>query len=310
MRTAEVTIERFCYSGWDNCYCITDGNVELIATSDIGPRIMRCGFVGGQNLFYESLLQAGKSGESKWMMRGGHRLWIAPETIPDSYALDNASVQTIVDRNVLTLLQPVEPETLLQKEMTIKIGPASSITVTHRIENTGSAMRQLAPWALSQMAQGGTAFTCFPPRAGHDEVLQPTNPLVMWAYTDFTDERYTFLKRHLVIRQDVANIYPQKVGVFNEDTVCGYLLGSDLFVKRTKATSKATYPDFGTSAQIFVNGEFLELETLGPTVNLQPGESVSHVEQWSLNKNVNLPVLDSDCLDGVLSSCLAQFTST
>ncbi len=86
--------------------------------------------------------------------------------------------------------------------------------------------------------------------------------------------------------------------------------GSDLFVKRTKATSRATYPDFGTSAQIFVNGEFLELETLGPTVNLQPGESVSHIQQWSLAKNVNLPVLDSDCLDSVLSSCFAQFTST
>jgi len=301
MVTTEVEIERISYGGWANCFRITDGLVELIATTDVGPRIMRCGFVGGQNLFYESPLQAGKSGESKWMMRGGHRLWVGPETIPDSYALDNRTIQAFPDRNVLTLLQPVEPETLLRKEIAIEIGPASRITVTHRIENAGPSVRQLAPWALSQMAQGGIAFTCFPPRAGHDEVLQPTNPLVMWAYTDFTDARYTFLKRHLLVKQDVANIYPQKIGLFNENTVCGYLLGSDLFVKRTKASTQAKYPDFGTSAQIFVNGEFLELETLGPIVDLQPGSSVSHIEHWSLKSGVTLPVLDSDSIDQLLS---------
>ena len=302
MVTAEVTIERLSYSGWPNCFRITDGLVEVIATTDVGPRIMRCGFVGGQNFFYESPLHAGKSGESKWMMRGGHRLWIAPETIPDSYALDNACIQAIPNDDLLRLLQPVEPETLLQKEIAIKLGPSSRITVTHRIENTGPCVRQLAPWALSQMAQGGIAFTCFPPRAGHDQVLQPTNPLVMWAYTDFTDQRYTFLKRHLLVKQDVANIYPQKIGLFNEDTVCGYLLGSDLFVKRTKAKPQTRYPDFGTSAQIFVNGEFLELETLGPVVDLEPGCSVSHIEQWSLRRGISLPVLDSDSIDTLLGS--------
>ena len=144
------------------------------------------------------------------------------------------------------------------------------------------------------MAPGGLALTAFPPRAGHDQVLQPTNPLVMWAYTDFTDTRWKFRKRYLLLEQDPANIYPQKVGLFNENTVCAYLLGTELFVKRATAMANTAYPDFGTSAQLFVNGEFLELETLGPLVNLFPGQAVTHVEHWSLHKNVVFQSTDDD----------------
>jgi hypothetical protein len=45
-----VHIEKVSWGGWPNCYKISNGEVELIVTSDVGPRIMRYGFVGGQNL--------------------------------------------------------------------------------------------------------------------------------------------------------------------------------------------------------------------------------------------------------------------
>ena len=295
-------IEELSYGGWPNCFRITNGETELVVTSDVGPRIIYCGLAGSRNFFYQREDQMGKSGEDHWCMRGGHRLWIAPETVPDSYALYNAAVNVTLSGGRITLLQNVEPETCLRKEITIEFNASGSVTVTHRIENAGTAARELAPWVLSQMAPGGVAFTPFPPRFGHDEVLEPSNPLVMWAYTDFTDERYIFLRRHLAIRQNPENPYPQKVGVFNKDTLCGYLLGDELFVKRTQATHPSQYPDFGTSAQLFVNGDFLELETLGPLVNLQPGKSVTHVERWSLYKNAPLSELSSDAIDHLLAS--------
>lgn len=300
-----VTIEKIPYAGWPNCYRLTNGEVELITTSDIGPRIIRCGFVGSQNLFLEVADQLGGSGESKWLMRGGHRLWVAPEVIPETYALDNAPVQVKVGKNSITLLQPVEPETLLQKEITVELAATGAVTVTHRLENTGSQSRRLAPWVLSQMAPGGVAITTFPPRAGHDVMLQPTNPLVMWGYTYFTDKRYTFLNHYLLLRFDSSNPYPQKVGLFNEHTVCAYLLNGELFIKQTHAKPKIPYPDFGTSAQLFVNGEFLELETLGPLVDLPPGRSVTHVERWSLHRNLPLTELSDAELDRVFRPLLA-----
>jgi hypothetical protein len=295
-------VEKVAYGGWPNCYRLTDGEIELIVTTDVGPRIIHCGFTGGQTFFYQLPEQMGKSGEDHWCMRGGHRLWIAPEIVPDSYALDNEPVKQTLYKNGITLLQPVERETQLQKEITVQVSEPGRVMVTHRVENAGAAPKEIAPWALSQMAPGGLALTAFPPRFGHDQVLQPSNPLVMWAYTDFSDKRYRFLSRHLAIQQTPENPFPQKVGLFNQHTICAYLLNDQLFVKRTHATNPLHYPDFGTSAQLFVNGDFCELETLGPLVKLEPGSSVAHVEHWSLHRSVSLPELTSDAIDHLLAS--------
>ena len=289
-----VRIERVEYAGWPNCYCLTNGEVELIATSDVGPRIMHYGFTGGQNFVVACAGQLGKSGEGQWMARGGHRLWIAPEIRPETYALDNAPVKVDVQGSVLTLQQAVEPETSLQKEISVELAATGRVTVRHRITNRGAKPMRFGPWTLSMMAPGGLAMTAFPPRVGHDQALLPTNPLVMWAYTDFTDTRWKFRKRYLLLKHDPSNIYPQKAGLFNENTMCAYLLGTELFVKRTMARLNVPYPDFGTSAQLFANGEFLELETLGPLADLHPGNFVTHTEHWSLHRDVAFQSLDDD----------------
>ena len=87
-----ISIEKINYQGWANSWQVTNGEVELVVTGDVGPRVMRYGFAGGQNFFKEFAGQMGKTGEAAWQPRGGHRLWIAPEDIVKSYAPDNAPV--------------------------------------------------------------------------------------------------------------------------------------------------------------------------------------------------------------------------
>jgi len=296
----QPTVEKLSYAGWPNCYRLSNGETELIVTTDIGPRVMRYGFSGGQNLFFEKADELGKSSEPWWAMRGGHRLWISPEIKPDTYALDNAPVQaTFGDKAGISLLQPVEPETNLQKEISLAY-EGSGVTVTHRITNRGSKPRKLAPWALSQMAKGGTGIVSLPPRGGHSEQLLPTNPLVMWAYTNFADPRWLFTNQYILLRQDPALHSPQKTGLFNVDTRAAYLLGTDLFIKRCQADPNASYPDFHCSFEIFTNGDFLELETLGPLADLAPGATIEHIERWSLHKNVQLAALNEGEIDRIV----------
>lgn len=287
---AAVTIKKTPYAGWPNCYRISNGEVELIVTTDIGPRVMVYSFAGGKNVFKEYHDQLGHSGESKWMARGGHRLWAAPEAIPDTYALDNSPVKATVHGNSITLLQPVEKETGLQKEITVELAASGTdVKVTHRIENTGSKTRRLSVWALTQMAPGGMAVAAFPPRGTHDEILLPTNPLTMWAYTDFSDPRWHFTKKYIVLKNDPKVKSSQKTGLYNTKTVAGYLLGDILFIKRADAPGKPDdYPDFGCSFETYTDNEFLEMETLGPLVDLAHAKSVTNVEHWSLHKNVHL----------------------
>jgi len=299
--TAAVKIEKTQYRGWPNCYRISNGDVDLIVTTDVGPRIIRYGFSGGPNLFKEFDEQIGKSGEATWQARGGHRIWIAPEDPVLSYALDNSPISAVVKGDVIELTGKVEKETGLEKRMIVKLAPSGSdVEVVHRITNKAGKAREFAPWTLTMMAQGGTAIVAFPPRGTHPHDLLPTNPLVMWAFTDFTDKRWQFTKKYLLLRQDPKNANPQKTGLFNRDTVGAYLVGASLFIKTATAQDARKQPDFGCSFETFTNEQFLELETLGVLGNVRPGASVEHTEHWSLHRNVKISSWTDAEIDRVL----------
>ncbi len=299
---AAVRIEKINYKGWPNSYRVTNGEVEIVITSDIGPRIMRYGFVGGQNMFKEFSESLGKSGEPAWVLRGGHRIWAAPEDRVKTYAPDNGPVHVEIEGKVLTATQPVESLTGLQKQIVVKMASSGTgVEVLNRIQNTNPKPVELAPWSLTMMAQGGVGIHGFPPRGKHPDVLAPTNPLVMWAFTNLTDKRWQFTRKYLMLRQDPHNPDPQKLGSFNEDTWGAYLLGSDLFIKhyRAKGTPK-DYTDFGCSFETFTNADFLEIETLGPLTRLAHGAWADHTEHWTLHKNVRIPAWTDGELDKVL----------
>ena len=90
--SAAVQVEKIDYKGWPNSYRVSNGEVELVVTGDVGPRVIRFGFVGGQNLFKEYPEQLGKSGEVQFQLRGGHRVWKAPEDAVATWAPDNVAV--------------------------------------------------------------------------------------------------------------------------------------------------------------------------------------------------------------------------
>jgi hypothetical protein len=305
--SAAVKIEKTQYRGWPNCYRISNGEVELIVTTDVGPRIIRYSFLGGQNLFKEYEDQMGKHGETSWQARGGHRMWMAPEDPVLTYAPDNSPIRAEVKGQTLELTEGVEKETGLEKQMIVKLASTgSAVEVVHKMTNKGSKAREFAVWALTMMAQGGVGIAAFPPRGTHEKDLAPTNPLVMWAYTDFSDRRWQFTKKYVLLRQDPKNPDAQKVGLFNRDTVGAYLLGSDLFIKRSTAQDARRHPDFGCSYETFTNEQFLEMETLGELSDVRPGGSLEHSEHWSLHKNVKIPSWSDADIDRVLLPLLKR----
>jgi hypothetical protein len=294
--------EKINYQGWANSWRMSNGEVELVVTGDVGPRVMRYGFAGGQNFFKEFASQMGKTGEATWQPRGGHRVWIAPEDIVKSYAPDNEPVAIEVQGGEIVCTGPVEALTGVEKKITLKMAPSGSgVEVIHAIRNAGSEPCQLAPWVLTMCAQGGSGIHGFPPRGTHPEMLEPTNPLVMWAFTHLDDPRWRLSRKYLVLRQDPNNANPQKLGTYNRHTWGAYLLNGELFIKRYEAiTAPAAYPDFGCTFETFTNADILELETLGPLTTLAPGQSVSHTERWTAHRGVKLTTWTDDELDAVV----------
>jgi hypothetical protein len=303
---AAVTIEKTAYKGWANCYRVTNGEVELVVTSDVGPRIIRFGFIGGQNLFKEFSEQLGKTGEAQFQLRGGHRVWKAPEDPVATWAPDNVPVQIEITADGLVAREPVEPLTKLQKEIAIHLAPrGTQVTVIHRITNKSLFPLEFSVWAMSMMAQGGVAITGFPPRGKHPADLAATNPLVMWAYTDLSDKRWRFTKKYLMLHQDPNDAEAQKIGLFNPNTWVAYVLNGEAFVKQTQADAARTYPDFGCAFETFTNNDFLEIETLSPLTKVVPDRFAEQVEHWSLHRSVQFSDFTDAELDRVILPLLS-----
>lgn len=294
------------YQGWDDCILLTDGTVEVVVTTEIGPRIIRFGFVDGPNVFFENAEDMGQTGGSQWRIYGGHRFWHAPEVIPRTYSPDNAPIEYQWNGNTLKLIQPVEPDTGIRKEMEITLDPESSkVTVLHRAVNQNPWEVELAPWALSAMAPGGRAILPQEEYRPHDEYVLPARPLVLWHYTDMTDPRWTWGKRYIQLRQDSAATNDQKLGILNTLGWAAYALDGNLFIKRFRSVPGAAYPDFGSNNEVYTNPAFLEIESLGPLTRLNAdGGSVQYTEEWHLYKR-ELGTRE-DALDTALLPLLAE----
>ncbi|MCX7591709.1 MAG: hypothetical protein N2255_08785, partial [Kiritimatiellae bacterium] len=114
-------MELIGFNGWENCVRLANRAVELIATTEVGPRIIRFGFHGGRNLFAEIAGEQGGRGEESWKIRGGHRLWFAPEDKNLTYEPDNSPVKFEAIRGGVRLKQSVGPLSRIQKTMDVML---------------------------------------------------------------------------------------------------------------------------------------------------------------------------------------------
>ena len=290
------------YKGWDDCVRLSNDSVDLIVTTEIGPRVIRYGFIGDVNEFCEFPKQIGKKGGDEWRIYGGHRLWHAPEQIPRTYYPDNEPVRYEVLDGVLRLTQPIESTTGIEKEIDIYMHEDSSrVLITHRLRNKGVSDVEFAVWALTVLAAGGTAIVPLPPRQTHAENLSPVNSFALWAYTDFSDPRWVLSSRYILLNHDPQCAGPQKVGVSVPSGWAAFARDGHLFLKQFIYSPSSIYPDMGSCVEVFTNDVMTELETLGPLTRIAPGKQVEHVETWDLISGVAQPASEID-VDGILPS--------
>ncbi|MEY2906074.1 MAG: hypothetical protein RLZZ408_545, partial [Verrucomicrobiota bacterium] len=272
-----MTPETVPFGGWNNCLRLSNAEAELIVTLDVGPRILSYRRPGGANVLKNYQGQLGGCGEKEWMIRGGHRLWIAPEDELLSYHLDNEPVSRVSEgEGRVTISSRMASPHPLRKDLSITLADKGSrVDLLHSITNEGSTPITLATWALTVMAPGGTEIIPQPPLGEHPRDLLPNRTAVLWPYTDLSDPRWKLGRSYFLLRQQ-ADGTPTKIGLAHGERWVGYLLGEDLFLKTFPLVKGAPYPDGGCNFETFTNADMLEIESLGPLATLQPGESTSH----------------------------------
>ena len=283
---ADVTVEETAFRAWEDCLRLSDGGIELVVTVGLGPRVLYCGYPGGENLFFtdedrEPLLD-------DYVVHGGHRFWHAPEDVNRTYVPDDDPVEWEETGRGVRLVQPVEASTGIRKRVSFAFAAGEPVVeVTHELENEGVWAVELAPWAISVMRPGGTAVV--PLSRGDPESVLPDRSLSLWPYTDLSDERLTFADETTLVDQAADGEGPLKVGASGGDEWAAYVTDGTAFVKEFAYDPAATYPDGGSAVEVYAAVNSLELETLGPLAELSPGESAVHTETWRLVEGVDDP---------------------
>ena len=284
-------VERFIDYG--KCLKISNGIIEALVTLDLGPRIISFGFVGGQNIMCDERVRLGEQcdkaytdffGEGrKWENFGGHRIWLSPESYPETYLPDDRPVAYEATDNGAVFIPLPDEEIGVAKTLEIKMeADKPSMQVIMKVKNITESNKDFAIWALSVCSEGGTLIV---PMNTNDTDLLPNRIISVWPYTDMSNDRIYWGKKFVTLRQDSNAEEPIKLGF---DLNCGtayYVLGEDV-LKKTYATNHpdGNYPDGGCSFETYTNECMLEFETLGELKTVAPNEASEHSEFWTLIK--------------------------
>lgn len=279
-------MKKIKYRNFQNCLRLTNGDAELIVATGFGPRILAYNLVGGENILGIHADLKTETALGIWKAYGGHRLWAAPENMPNSYSPDNSPVEYFFDErlNSIRLIQPLEPVTQTQKEITVTLDErGSGVKVHHKITNLGENEIELAAWALTIMRGGGEVSIPNEPFAAYGaETLLPVRSLTVWSYTDLSDSRWRFDESLIRLKTDSQKENPQKIGVLNQSGKILYRIDGLTFTKQFEHFENAAYPDLNSNTEIYCAGDFIEIETLSPLKKLSARESIEHTELWRL----------------------------
>lgn len=292
-----IRIEKNEYRNFGSCLKISNGIVEAVVTVDVGPRIIRFAFPGGKNFFHEDIARESvTSGDiiddvfgkgSRCFLYGGHRLWTSPEDMPLSYYPDNDKVLWREIPGGVELNPPAQRITELQYRIELTMAADKPcVTVRHYITNIGQSTKRRAAWAMTILAQGGLEVL---PQPLNDTGLLANRVLSLWPYSDMSDERAYWGKKYISLRQDPGIQSRFKFGINNLRGWAAYFNHGGMFVKQYDCNPGGRYPDYGTSFETFTNNLIMEMETLGELVDITPGSTVCHTEEWSLFDHVERP---------------------
>lgn len=254
-----------------------DGSGSSVAlATGFGPRVVAL-LVGDRNLFAELSDDAVPgAGGRPYPLRGGHRLWVAPETRDLTYQHEEARCTLTRTGDCIEVDAPPDGAGIA-KAITIT-GRDDGWVVDHTLTNRGRAPIRVSAWAVTSFRLGGTVTVPF---SVLDDGATAARAVVLWPATDPADERLRVRTEGLSVAASSGG--PLRIGVGGAVSAVRYELEGIQVEKRILVDPDARYPDLGAVIQVMLRERSCEIGTLGPVALLTPGGSVSHREEWVIS---------------------------
>lgn len=291
------------------CIKVKFGEINLLLTSTVGPRILSFTYRDSGNIFAELPGEfLNHSEKRKFFFYGGHRLWIAPEIPSSTYLPDNQPIMINQQPDGVELIQKPSAEAGLKKSILIQETDHKNILIIdHFLMNESGKEITVAPWAITQLKLGGMAILPFKTTENEGSSFLPNRSLSLWPYTDIHDARIHINKDFVFITTSPESENPLKIGIPHFQKWIAYFIHGYLFIKYSNETAPDCTLDMGAAGQCYCNDKFLELETLGKYKKLKPGETIKHREVWKIIENPFASPTTKTILDFIRIDKLANY---
>ncbi len=274
------------YRGWPDAIIVGNGVVEAVVVPAVG-RVMQFRFVGEtEGPFWENPGLRGRRSEASadaWTNFGGDKAWPAPQDTwgrqagrawPPPAGFDGLPMTAESDDTGVTLISAVDAGYGIRVRRRIELAAAApEMTITTRFEKVAGPPVSVGVWTITQVRDpvAVAAVRSDPP---------PSAP----AYVRLSED----LPADLKVTGDLITLAraPQgnrKIGVRSASL---FWIGRRETLRIDSAlVPGASYPDHGSSAEIYTNADplpYVELEFLGPLESLAAGGQLERRSVYTL----------------------------
>lgn len=290
---ARVAVQKIRYREWNDALVLGNGKVEAVIVPAIG-RVMQFRFTGEEDgPFWENAELFGKSPDPKsstWGNFGGDKTWPAPQSEwpkltprswPPPVAFDSMPVtaeikHTLVSTSMVELISPVDPHYGIRTQRLIQLDARRpQMLITTRYEKVEGDPVTVGVWIITQLKD---------PQAVH--ILMPKTSIFAEGYTKQSKQLPASLKqqgRLLSLTRDPK--ISTKIGT---DASSLLWIGTKHTLRiDSPRVANVTYPDQGSSAEVYTNPDplkYVELEMLGPLKTMKIGDRIEHTNTYTLSR--------------------------
>lgn len=280
-----LTISNATYRGWPNAWRLQNDQIEVWVVPAIG-RVIQFRFRNGEDLFWENEQLRGtfpRPQSEEWANFGGDKVWPAPQadwpTItgrawPPPAGFDATPMTVKVQQTGIRLTSGIDPSYGIQVDRFIAIDPQRPVMhITTTYSKIQGEPKTVSIWTVTQLRSPLIMYAPLPETSRF--------PLGYIPLSDGLPANLNIQDRLLSLTRSTTN--DRKIGFESRELLW---VGQDTMVHiSTPDLQAGTYPDGGSSAEIYTNSDpaaYVELELLSPLQQLRIGESIKFFSTYTL----------------------------
>lgn len=283
----KVNIAEINYKNYNNCLRITNNLVEVIVFMENTIRIVKYGYVNGNNQFEDILID----NDSRNIIGGGHSFSYIPQIDQNVDFIDNQGITYERISSGIRLIQNIEKWTQIRRVIEIIFYENSSkIKVIHKILSLNAFDINIAICSNTVVRNGGIEIIPF--SIGNNRDV-PNKSLVFWPYSNLKDSRVYLGDKYIAMKVNENICDRFRMGVNTDLRYVLYYNNNEMFVKEFDEIKGCyEYPNMGCKNESLITTNYLEMKSNSPIYKLSTNNYITHIEVWNIYKDINLDFID------------------